>query len=133
MLGSRHMKAHFILRTPMQRSALSEFLLSVPAEPVHEVIVREWKSKRSNPQNDKFHALCQDAGNYIGCSTEEAKRMIKADLLGTIVVEKEGFKFEVLRSTAQLNVQEMSELIEQATAWCIERDIPLRQFAYEYA
>lgn len=45
------MKAHFILRSPLQRSALSEYLLTVPAEPVHEVIIREWKSKRTLDQS----------------------------------------------------------------------------------
>lgn len=45
------MKAHFILRSPLQRSALSEYLLTVPADPVHEVIIREWKSKRSTDQS----------------------------------------------------------------------------------
>lgn len=45
------MKAHFILRSPLQRSALSEFLLTVPADPVHEVIIREHKSKRSTDQS----------------------------------------------------------------------------------
>lgn len=124
------MKAHFILRTDLQRFAAIECINALPTDKLHEVIVREHKSRRSYPQNDMFHAICADAGNYIGCSTEEAKRMMKADLLGTVIVEKDGFKFEVLRSTATLNVEEMSALIEQALAWCAERGIPISSTAY---
>ena len=122
-----------IVRDPQTRARAIEAIANLDYSKPKQVDIREYKSKRSNPQNDAFHGICADAAQYIGCSTEEAKRMIKADLLGTMIVEKEGFKFEVLRSTADLNVQEMSQLIEQATAWCIERDIPLRQFAWEYS
>ena len=45
------MKAHFILRTDLQRFAAVECINALPTDKMHEVIVREHKSKRTLEQN----------------------------------------------------------------------------------
>lgn len=51
------MKAHFILRTDLQRFAAVECINALPTDKLHEVIVREHKSKRTLEQSAMAWAI----------------------------------------------------------------------------
>ena len=93
--------------------------------------------QRSPEQNDKLHALLSDiaeqkdwAGKKL--DTESWKRLMVAAWCRSnqgnvdIVPAIDGAGFDVIyRRTSRFTKQEMSELLEYATAWAIENGITL--------
>ena len=92
--------------------------------------------QRSTEQNARLHALLSDIAEqkqWAGKSldTESWKRLIVAAWSRTgggaeIVPAIDGAGFDVIyRRTSRMTKQEMSELIEYATAWAIDQGITL--------
>jgi hypothetical protein len=92
-----------------------------------EVIMRLDNKNRSLEQNDMFHAWCGTIADQTGHSKGEIKDIIIEHVFGAEdYVNLKGEKRSRLRSTSDMNVREMSELIERATQLGIElgADVP---------
>ena len=82
----------------------------------YEVIVRPYKSSRSVEQNNLLHSWIREIGNETGHTVEEIKDHICAEFLGTKdYVGLDGKPRSRLMTTSELNVEEMSALIERVT------------------
>jgi hypothetical protein len=92
-----------------------------------EVILRPYNKNRSLEQNDMFHAWCGTIANQTGHSKGEIKDIIIESVFGTEdFLNLKGEKRSRLRSTSDMNIGEMSELIERAMQLGIElgADVP---------
>lgn len=92
-----------------------------------EVILRPYNKNRSLEQNDMFHAWCGTIADQTGHSKGEIKDIIIESVFGTEdFLNLKGEKRSRLRSTSDMNVSEMSELIERAVQLGIElgADVP---------
>jgi hypothetical protein len=92
-------------------------------------------TRRSGEQNDKFHALLQDiseqrqwAGQWL--DVEDWKRLITAaweravGRQARIFPSLDGKGIDVVyQRTSRLSKEEMSELIEYATAWAVQNEV----------
>ena len=82
----------------------------------YEVIVRPYKSSRSVEQNNLLHSWIREIANETGHTVEEIKDHICAEFLGTKdYVGLDGKPRSRLMTTSELNVEEMSALIERVT------------------
>jgi|TARA_R110000824_G_scaffold75573_1_gene191709 hypothetical protein len=82
----------------------------------YEVIVRPYKSSRSIEQNNLLHSWIREIANETGHTVEEIKDHICAEFLGTKdYVGLDGKPRSRLMTTSELNVEEMSALIERVT------------------
>lgn len=96
---------------------------------------------RSHEQNAKFHALLQDisqqrqwAGQWLDC--EDWKRLMVAAFeranssAPRIFPSLDGQGIDMIyRRTHRMSKQEMSELIEYATAWAVQNGVVLEREA----
>ena len=92
-----------------------------------EVILRTYNKNRSLEQNDMFHAWCGTIAEQTGHSKGEIKDIIIEHVFGAEdYVNLNGEKRSRLRSTSDMNIGEMSELIERAVQLGIElgADVP---------
>ena len=92
-----------------------------------EVILRTYNKNRSLEQNDMFHAWCGTIAEQTGHSKGEIKDIIIEHVFGAEdYVNLNGEKRSRLRSTTDMNIGEMSELIERAVQLGIElgADVP---------
>lgn len=92
-----------------------------------EVIMRPYNKNRSLEQNDMFHAWCGTISDQTGHSKGEIKDILIESVFGSEdYLNLKGEKRSRIRSTSDMNVREMSELIERATQLGIElgADVP---------
>lgn len=92
-----------------------------------EVIMRPYNKNRSLEQNDMFHAWCGTIANQTGHSKGEIKEIVIESVFGAEdYLNLKGEKRSRLRSTSDMNITEMSELIERAVQLGIElgADVP---------
>jgi hypothetical protein len=94
-------------------------------------------TRRSGEQNDKLHSLLQDiskqrqwAGQWL--DVEDWKRLITAaweravGRQARIFPSLDGKGIDVVyQRTSRLSKEEMSELIEYATAWAVQNEVRL--------
>jgi hypothetical protein len=99
-------------------------------EYLNQAIRNKWKielirksNQRSLPQNAFFHLLCTYLGNQLGYTKDEAKTYIKRHMSDVFVYEKNGNKF--MRSSADLNQQEMSAVMERLYMLAADLDVVL--------
>ena len=101
--------------------------LKIDEDQVLEVIMRPYNKNRSLEQNDMFHAWCGTIAEQTGHSKGEIKDIIIEHVFGAEdYVNLNGEKRSRLRSTSDMNIGEMSELIERAIQLGIElgADVP---------
>ena len=99
----------------------------IDEDQVLEVIMRPYNKNRSLEQNDMFHAWCGTIAEQTGHSKGEIKDIIIEHVFGAEdYVNLNGEKRSRLRSTSDMNIGEMSELIERAVQLGIElgADVP---------
>jgi len=92
-----------------------------------EVIMRPYNKNRSLEQNDMFHAWCGTISDKTGHSKGEIKDILIESVFGSEdYLNLKGEKRSRIRSTSDMNVREMSELIERSTQLGIElgADVP---------
>ena len=83
--------------------------------------VRRLHKNRSLKQNDMFHAWCGTIAEQTGHSKGEIKDILIESVFGTEeYLNLQGEKRSRLRATSDMNVGEMSELIERTTQIGIE-------------
>ena len=120
----------FVLRTDGNAKQLWGFLRSnwlamAQAGKPLAVTVTEAKSKRSDDQNRKLHALIRDIAETAWVdgeqySPEAWKEEIRRRFIGTEEIELPGGTVvERGISTTTLSVQDFSDLIEQVQQWAI--------------
>jgi hypothetical protein len=101
----------------------------MPLEPIHEVIIREHKSKRTLDQNAKMWAMLTDISKQVEwhglfLSKEEWKEMVTAALKRQKVVPGIEGGFVVLgTSTSKMSIKEMMDVIEFSYAFGAERQV----------
>ena len=82
----------------------------------HEVIIKPYKHVRSVEQNNLLHSWIREIANETGHTVEEIKDHICAEFLGTKdYVGLDGEPRSRVVATSELNVEEMSALIERVT------------------
>jgi len=92
-----------------------------------EVILRPYNKNRSLEQNGMFHAWCGTIAEQTGHSKGEIKDIIIEHVFGAEdYVNLNGEKRSRLRSTSDMSIGEMAELIERAVQLGIElgADVP---------
>jgi hypothetical protein len=116
-----------VLRDSIIRRNAALSILSVPLQPMHEVVIRPHRARRSSEQNDKLHALLRDIARQFKhhgevLTVEDWKALFTAAYCGQKVVPSlDGGGFVVLsRHTSRMPVAECSDLIELITAWGVE-------------
>ena len=123
------MMKRWILRDKRIRDFCSGYIKdqSIDKEQPLEVIMRPYNKSRSLEQNDMFHAWCGTIADKTGHSKGEIKEIIIESVFGAEdYLNLKGEKRSRLRSTSDMNVSEMSELIERAVQLGIElgADVP---------
>ncbi len=123
------MMKRWILRDKRIRDFCSGYIKdqSIDKEQPLEVIMRPYNKNRSLEQNDMFHAWCGTIADKTGHSKGEIKEIIIESVFGAEdYLNLKGEKRSRLRSTSDMNVSEMSELIERAVQLGIElgADVP---------
>jgi len=124
------MKGSYKIVTEKDRQDLLQRISHASLERPWRVTVEFYKKKRSIDQNDLFHVLMREVsqkyaehyGEFI--TPTFFKKFFKEMFLGQEVAIISGKQVAVTRSTSDLNVQEMSDLIEQvymyaSTEWSI--------------
>ena len=82
----------------------------------YEVVIRPYKYSRSVEQNNLLHSWIREIANETGHTVEEIKDHICAEFLGTKdYVGLDGGRRTRVIATSELNVEEMSALIERVT------------------
>mgnify|MGYP003144430547 FL=1 len=117
------MKKKWILRDHRVQDLCVDYIDSIDTRPddLVEVIVRPYKKNRSLEQNDMFHAWCGTIAEQTGHSKGEIKDILIESVFGTEeYLNLQGEKRSRLRATSDMNVGEMSELIERTTQIGIE-------------
>lgn len=121
---------------------MTEFILSPDAPKVRERVLehiraladsKRWRvtvvryQKRTIPQNALFHkwvgAIAEDTGN----DNEATKDALKMMFLPPRIIDMGGQLVEVRRSTAALNVDEMTLFMKRVQGWAASEGIALPQ------
>jgi hypothetical protein len=103
------MKAkRFILRDKGIRDNALEYIRNLPSDTVWQIVISKWTKPRSDNQHGYYRVLVDIVSEHTGYTTDELHDMFrtKAGLWKTVN------GVEVLRSTKELSVIEMGELIE---------------------
>jgi len=111
------MSATIILRGEDQRKFAIASLQKLNLEKLWEVVIRPYKTPRTLDQNALIHKWLTVIATETGNDMEDVKEALKAKFLPPRFVEIDGETFEVRRSTAKLNVAEMSEFCTRIQAW----------------
>lgn len=116
---------HYVLRDNLTRAMAIRELKAVGYEPVHEVIIRPYKTRRSLEQNRLLHAIFREVSDLYAqhhnqrYSPDTWKVFFKRLYLGSeSTLMPDGTVNTELRSTAKLNTEEMTAFIEQIRDWC---------------
>ena len=56
----------FLIRTKAIRTEAAKAVLAITEKPLMEVIVRRHKTRRTLPQNDRWHAMLNDLATFTG-------------------------------------------------------------------
>ena len=118
----------FVLRSENDSKALYGFLranwnaMAQAGRPL-SVSVAEYKSKRSDDQNRKLHAMLNELATNAWINGKQFtpdtwKEFVRQKFIGTEEIDMpDGRRIERGISTTTLSVQEFSELIEQINEW----------------
>jgi hypothetical protein len=120
------MKQKFILRDDQIKLRATRAIMGIPIDPMHEVIIRPHKSKRSLDQNSlhwkrldiiRLHIM-DSTGQAL--SAEDLHEFFKKKFLAARLVEINGESVKVTRTTTQLNTKEFKEFMDDIDHYCIE-------------
>ena len=97
-----------------------------------EIVLRKAHSRRTLTQNAQLHAMFEDMAGYFSSrgtlvTADRMKDLMKYKFLGTedVVVGNTTIPGQ-LRSTAKLDVGEMSHFISEVMDWCFDHGVPVR-------
>ena len=92
----------FLIRSREVRARAAQAVLAITEKPLIEVIIRRHKTRRTLPQNDRWHAMINDLAAFTGQDAYEIKGYIKG-LMG-------------IKHTADMDKMPFSDLIERTYA-----------------
>ena len=96
-----------------------------------EVLIREHKNSRSVEQNNLFHAILRALAESTGHSVEEIKEYVSQEYLGSVeYTGLDGTPRTRVRSTSELDVEEMSGLIERVKQLANQLDVRMEHIEY---
>jgi len=106
----------YIIRSDGTQARCIRDISNLEYDKPHEVIIKPYKHVRSVEQNNLLHSWVREIANETGHTVEEIKDHICAEFLGTKdYVGLDGKPRSRLMTTSELNVEEMSALIERVT------------------
>jgi hypothetical protein len=106
----------YIIRNDGTQARCIRDISNLEYDKPHEVIIKPYKHVRSVEQNNLLHSWVREIANETGHTVEEIKDHICAEFLGTKdYVGLDGKPRSRLMTTSELNVEEMSALIERVT------------------
>ena len=106
----------YIIRNDGTQARCIRDISNLEYDKPHEVIIKPYKHVRSVEQNNLLHSWVREIANETGHTVEEIKDHICAEFLGTKdYVGLDGKPKNRLMTTSELNVEEMSALIERVT------------------
>ena len=96
-----------------------------------EVVIREHKNSRSVEQNNLFHAILRALAESTGHSVEEIKEYVSQEYLGSVeYTGLDGTPRTRVRGTSELDVEEMSGLIERVKQLANQLDVRMEHIEY---
>lgn len=102
------MAQRFVLVDHLRRQRAVEAVKSAP----ENYIVTVSEKKRTLPQSNLFHDLCGQLADETGYTQAEIKDLAKMEVFGPIEREVQGRKLIELKSTADMDTKELSQLID---------------------
>lgn len=123
------MKHKIICHTDQHRARAVEIIKNLSLDPVHEVVIREYKTTRNLEQNARMWAMLADISSQVEwygqkLTKEDWKDVFTASLKQLKVVPGIDSGFVVIGAhTSKMSVAEMSELIEFATAFGCQHNV----------
>jgi len=99
------------LADKQQLGHVMQFIGTLPGA-LYEITIKP-VSKRSNKQRRYFHLCLTVLADYTGYTKEQMKSAVKANILGTEVVQMPGYCMEMAKSSEQCTKEEYSLLIEE--------------------
>jgi len=103
-------------------------IAQAPQDGSTEVIIQEYKSKRSLDQNAYFHSCLRDIAKYTGHTAAEAKVIVKFKLGLYHTIEGKNDTLLVYDDTHSMSVDDMSAVIEQTlqlgAEWGVRFSVP---------
>jgi hypothetical protein len=79
----------------------------------YTVTIKRFHRPRTFDQNAKFHGMIRDLAEYTGYAEAELKDIVKRQYLPMKALKIGKHKYEVPKSTTELTVAEMADLIER--------------------
>lgn len=117
------------LKNPFDREKYEEYSENL----IKQRAIVELKRKRPNrslSQNSYLHVILSYFGCEYGCSMDEVKvdffkRLCNKELFERIITNKQNKQIKILRSSADLDSQEMTTAIERFRNWSASEGIYL--------
>ncbi len=97
----------------------------LPLEPVHEVIIKPWRKKRSLAQNRLYWMWLRELRDHIEQATgqhysdDDLHDYFREKFLDRRVVELGGDVVQVRKSTTRLTVAQFTEYLERIERYCL--------------
>lgn len=91
------------------------------------VILEPYRRPRSLEQNSTIHMWFAEIAEHVGDSPEAVKRWLKDDFYPRQAVIRLGKVRNEPKSTADLTLHEMMQVMEQIQALCADFEIPITQ------
>lgn len=110
------MDRSFILRTAQDRGQATAYVASLSTEPVMEVTIRPYKSKRSVEQNRMYWGVwLKHISDHTGHSPEELHEFFKQRFLHHEDLTVLGDEVQVYPSTTKLNTKQFTEYLDKVS------------------
>ena len=103
-------------------------IAQAPQDGSMEVIIQEYKSKRSLEANAYWHSCLRDIAKHTGHTAAEAKVIVKFKLGLYHTIEGKHDTLLVYHETSKMKVDDMSDVIEQTlqlgAEWGVRFSVP---------
>ena len=114
-------KLRFVLTHPKITERVQDWLKKYDHEVPMEVVIKPYKKNRSLEQNDMFHAWCGSIADHTGHTKAEIKDMMVESVFGSMdYINLQGKVRTRLMGTSEMNVNEMSQLLERTVQVGVE-------------
>ena len=101
------------------KEVLIQKLQNLDTRTLYEVLVREFKSSRSQDQNEYYWEMITEMANYFGYDKDTMHSLMQYEFL-TTWKEVQDKKIPVITSTTKLNVKQFNEYLENIKRWAAE-------------
>lgn len=123
------MKQSFVLRDGdiLKRVLSILSVLPIGEEKLFEIIIQEHKEKRTREQNAKWHTMIGEMADISGQYTPQETKCLVKKALGYYheFTDREGETYVVYDRTSKMNVEQLSNLIEQTYEWASSKGVLL--------